>query len=85
MRRPPGERLVFINAWNEWGEGAYLEPDRQFGYSYLNATASILSQTYQDPAGDAFIASHNKRFRKTGETAVVLHLYYVGDHPKCTT
>jgi glycosyltransferase involved in cell wall biosynthesis len=42
---PPDHRIVFINAWNEWGEGCHLEPDLTSGAAYLQATKRSLAST----------------------------------------
>ena len=47
LSRQEGNEFVFINAWNEWGEGNYLEPDSRYQYAYLNAVRKC-SQKYLD-------------------------------------
>ena len=54
--KDPEENIIFINAWNEWGEGNHLEPDEKFGRAYLEAQKNALQSSRKDerdPAAEA--------------------------------
>ena len=64
-------RFIFINAWNEWGEGTYLEPDEKYGYASINSLSkAIFNLSYVE---------HNLTLLKINNQstiAVQIHIYY---------
>ncbi len=70
----PARKMVFINAWNEWAEGAHLEPDRRYGYAFLQATADVLRE-YPQRTLELIEATQGER-AEFAPRAVIINLYY---------
>ena len=57
------KRYIFINAWNEWGEGSYLEPDEKYGYASINSLSKAI-----------FNLSYSENLKSIGNIKLVVFL-----------
>ena len=64
----PEQRLIFINAWNGWADGSYLEPDQRYGYANLEATRMALVRKTVVDSQQVPDSTHS--------IAVVIHAFY---------
>jgi hypothetical protein len=48
-KQPGAKKLVFLEAWNEFGEGDYIEPHAEFGFDYLEAVRKVYAPGSKKP------------------------------------
>ncbi|MEP9318840.1 glycoside hydrolase family 99-like domain-containing protein [Pseudomonas sp. LABIM340] len=72
------EKIIFVNAWNEWAEGTHLEPDRRFGYGYLQTTYDVIKD-YDNETSEKLTPGS---LVKNSENAVIVHLHYLDVWPE---
>ncbi len=76
------EPLVFVNAWNEWAEGAMMEPSSHLGHAVLNRTAEALSAESGNKKNAINFPEYCLTKTNNTKLAVVVHLYYVDLWPQ---
>ena len=65
------ENFIFINSWNDYKNGNYLEYDEKYGYASINSfTKSILNMTYENK--DYYLDFDNKNIT----IAIQIHVFY---------
>jgi lipopolysaccharide biosynthesis protein len=68
-------KCMFINAWNEWAEGTYLEPDAKYGYANINTVSKALYNISLED-NDIKIASALSVVAREPNIAIHVHMRY---------
>lgn len=68
-----GCKFVFVNAWNEWAEGTYLEPDKRFGYAWLNGIRTSYNELNVNPLGPLEVS---EKVKKSSSKVIMVHIFY---------
>ena len=69
---PKNEQFYFLNGWNNWLEGSYLEPDTNFGYAAINSFSKALYNLPYDSSKKYNFVELEKKVK----IAVQAHVYY---------
>jgi len=68
--------MIFVNAWNEWAEGAILEPTAHNGYSVLNRTVETLARYSANKTNIKNFKMFRIDKQDNHKLAIVVHVYY---------
>ena len=67
-------KFLFINGWNNWKDGSYLEPDKKYGYASLNALSKALFNF--NFRKDNFNLTNLTNNFKNIKVAIQAHIFY---------
>ena len=63
-------RFFFINSWNNWYEGSYLEPDQKYGYASINSLSKAIFNL------DYIELNNFNSINNSSKIAIQAHLFY---------
>jgi hypothetical protein len=76
MKNNKNDKIIFINSWNEWGESANIEPDKNYGYWKLNCISEIKRNFISSELHDSKSANI---FNNNNIRLALVHIFYLDD------
>ena len=76
MKNNEKDRVIFINSWNEWGEGANIEPDKNYGYWKLNCISTVKNNFIISELNDSKSANF---FNNNNIRLALVHIFNLDD------